>query len=459
MKIASTIIAVVCASVTAMAQNSPPPAIIFYISDDMGWNDTPLYNAETQVKTPNILRIAAEGITFTHAFIASPACAPSRAALMTGLMPARNGAEENHSYPSESILVLSTYLQKSGYEVAAFGKVAHDKMNLNCGFDFYSEPRVNLYNNVKKYLEGRKSNKPLALFIGDRRPHVPWTDDIIYNPDSIIIPEFLLDTKQTREHRAMYYSDISGVDAEMGNVYTLVNDKFGKNYIFLFSSDHGGQWPFGKWNLYDAGTRVPLFFVWPGHIKAGSRTNAMVSWIDIFPTLLDITGTEGCPVNLDGKSFSPVLLDGKKSFRKEIYTTHSGDGKYNVYPIRSVRTDRYKYILNLHPEFYHTNHSDILRKHGAGEYWNSWDSIADLSDDAKMLIARYYQRPAEEFYDLKNDPNEMNNLIDDPNYAKVIEKMRTKLDDWMVEQGDKKTVFREPYFLYEGRPGNDIIIK
>jgi N-sulfoglucosamine sulfohydrolase len=458
--IKTSLIASLCAvAFTGMAQNATPPTVVFYLTDDMGWNDSQLYNPTSQVRTPNLVKLASQGMVFNNAFIASPACAPSRAALLTGLMPARNGAEENHSYPPNTIPLLHKQLQQNGYEVAAFGKVAHGAMNEACGFDFYNKKMTDLTKNVTEFLKNRKSDKPLALFIGDRRPHVPWTDELLYNPDEIVIPPFLINTIATREHRAMYYSDITGIDAEVGKVNKLIAQNVGENVLFLFSSDHGGQWPFGKWNLYDAGTRVPLLFVWPGKIKPASRTNAMVSWIDILPTLIELTGSGSTPENIDGRSFANVLLKGKKSFRKQIFTTHSGDLIMNVYPIRSVRDQRFKFILNLHPEFYHTNHSDILRKHGAGEYWNSWDSVAKLDENAKMLIARYYQRPSEEFFDLKSDPYEMNNRINDPKYAKIIDQMRNDLNQWMEEQGDKKTVFREPYFLYEGRPGNDIKIK
>ena len=104
---------------------------------------------------------------------------------------------------------------------------------------------------------------------------------------------------------------------------------------------------------------------WKGQIEEGISTNAMVSWIDIFPTLLEIAGVK-LPSGLDGKSFIEVLSKPEKEFRKLIFTTHTGDANMNIYPIRSVRSLRYKYILNLLPNCYHTNHSDRLRKDGAG---------------------------------------------------------------------------------------------
>ena len=116
------------------------------------------------------------------------------------------------------------------------------------------------------------------------------------------------------------------------------------------TSDHGGQWPFGKWNLYDDGIRTPLVIKWPNKIMANTITDAMVSWIDILPTILDLTSSES-EENIDGKSFLRVLMGKTENFRDEIFTTHTGDGVFNIYPIRSIRTKRYKYIRNLLPDY------------------------------------------------------------------------------------------------------------
>ena len=434
----------------AYSQIKVKPNIVIYLADDQGQADGTVYGAKV-LKTPTAEKLAKAGLTFTNAFVASPACGPSRAALLTGLMPARNGAVVNHTYPKSGTLVLTSKLQELGYKVLGFGKVAHDKMNKECGFDFYSEPRVNLYEHVSEYFRNNTPNQPVCLLIGDRRPHVPWTTKTIYDPASLKLPSYFIDTKETREHWAAYYSDITGLDDEMGKVYRLAQEKFGDNFIFIYTADHGGQWPFGKWNLYDAGIKVPLIMVWPGHVKPNTRTGAMVSWIDIFPTLLDVSGSEILS-DLDGKSFYKVL-EGKSDIHREyIFTTHSGDGKMNVFPIRSVRNDRYKFILNLFPEFYHSNHSDILRKSNAGSYWDSWDETAKTDPVASAIIKKYYIRPAEEFYDLQKDPTEQVNLINDKKFKQQINKMRRMLDKWMVDQGNSGKVFNSPYPIKGPKP-------
>jgi arylsulfatase A-like enzyme len=432
------------------------PNIIVYIADDQSQADVSVYGAPV-LRTPVAEALCAAGIRFNNAFVASPACAPSRAALLTGLMPSRNGAEANHTYPKPGIPLLIRKLQEAGYLVLGFGKVAHEKMNRECGFDFYGEQRVNFSKTISDYLKNDPPSRPVCLMIGDRRPHVPWTSELLYNPETVELPSYLIDTRETRNHWAAYYSDITGFDEEMGKVYQLVKQKFGDNYIWVYTADNGRQWPFGKWNLYETGIRVPLVMVWPGHIKPGTVTDALVSWVDIMPTLLDLAACK-VPSGLDGKSFRKVLERKSNKHRDYIFTTHSGDVNMNVYPIRSVRSERYKYILNLRPDCYHSNHSDILRKPGAGAYWDSWDEAAKTSPRATAVIERYYIRPAEEFYDLRNDPDEQKNLISDKAYLHQIQKMKESLVQWMKDQNDSGKTFQEPYPVTGPKP-HDIGIK
>jgi len=425
----------------SVAQQKPP--IVVFLADDLGFYEVPVYG-KTPVLMPNLERLARQGLAFDQAFCASPSCAPSRAALLTGRMPARNGAEPNHSYPRADVPVLTRSLQANGYDVVAFGKVAHDDMNSTAGFDYYSPDRLHLADSMRTYFQRRKSSKPVCVLLGDKRPHVLWSPQSTYDPAAVTLPPDWIDTPETRAHRARYYTDITGMDAELGQVLNLTNKLFSDKAIILFSSDHGAQWPFGKWNLYDAGIRTPLVVAWPGKVAAGQHTAALVSWVDILPTLLAITATH-LPPGLDGKSFAPVLLGRTQQHRQVIYTTHSGDGPENVYPIRSVRTARYKYIRNLHPEYLHTNHSDLYRKDGAGAYWNSWMEKAKTDSAAARLVRKYHVRPAEELYDLDQDPREQVNQAANPRYATQLRKMRALEDAWMREQGDAQTVFNTPY--------------
>jgi N-sulfoglucosamine sulfohydrolase len=440
----------------AVRRSKGPLNIVCFFSDDMGRLDTPVYGSK-DVKTPAMGQLAAMGMTFENAFVASPACAPSRAALLTGLMPARNGAEANHTYPKAGTKYLTKVLKDMGYDIASFGKVAHGANKPVYCFDHYRPKKMGISEEVAEYFKNRKSKKPCVLLMGDRRPHVPWIKEASYDPAKVTLPPYFVDTPETRRHQARYYTDITNMDADMGRCFKIAQQQFGDNFIFVFTSDHGGQWPFGKWNLYDAGVRVPMLIVWPGKTKPGVRTKAMVSWIDLLPTLVQAAGGT-VPKRLDGKPFTSVLTGKATKHRDMIFTTHSGDGTMNVYPIRSVRTAKYKYILNVRPDCQHSNHSDILRKDGAGAYWNSWDKAAKNDPTAAAIVKRYFVRPPEELYDLETDPLEQKNLVGDPSHEKERQRLKAMLAKWMQEQGDTKKLFREPYPAAGPRP-RDVVSK
>ena len=467
-----------------------PPDLLILIADDHSRRDCSVYEGGL-METPHLEALAADGMTFANAFVASPTCAPSRAALLTGLMPARNGAEENHSFPRADVLRLPTVLQSLGYEVAAFGKVAHGGRSDGYGFDV-ADPAKDpdpLRRNVTRFLENRTSDKPLCLFVGVSHPHVPWPEETSFDPAEITLPATFVDTPRTRVQRARYQQEVKELDAFLGELRTLAAERLRPNPLVVYTSDHGAQWPFGKFNLYDDGVRVPLIVSWPGHVEPGVTSEALVSLIDLLPTLIDLAGGE-VPPGLDGRSFADVLLrpatfeeeharrhpdlplptvhvndiedpgvivDWDDLHRAEIFTTHSGDREFNVYPMRSVRTKRWKYIRNLHPDYAFTTHIDLLVRQNSGDYWLEWVERARTDPPARELVfKRYYQRPAEELYDLEADPLEQRNLWTDSSpdaNSELIVAVRDDLSDrlnaWMKRQGDEQTVFNKP------RPLND----
>ncbi len=355
----------------AQAADSLKPNIVVFISDDHGRLDSTPYGA-TDVRTPNVARFAQEGMLFTHCFVASPSCAPSRAAMLTGLMPARNGAEANHTFKRDGIRSLPESLRELGYETAAFGKVAHAPTDTpRHGFDRYDQQNGPAF--VEKFLSERDAAKPLCMFVGIHEPHVPWLALEDYDPAKIKIPPGQVDTPETRDFRAHYYTSVTLADRKAGEIYDLVRKHFDpRNTIFVYTSDNGVQWPFGKWDLYDAGIRVPFLAVWSGVIRPGTRSDAIIQWIDLLPTLIEAAGGK-TPEDIDGRSFLPVLRGERSEHREFVFTTHSGDSKMNVYPIRSVRTCDWKLILNIHPEYAHTTHIDKSPVPSSGMgYWVSW---------------------------------------------------------------------------------------
>lgn len=436
MRFAITITTVLTTAAACFAQPAKPDIVLF-LADDLGWADCSPYGG-TDVPTPNMARLAKEGMKLTHAFVASPSCAPSRAALLTGLDPMRNGAMLNHSRPRADAKKWPAYFHDLGYEVVAFGKVAHYAQVTEYGFDRVSHFKYHEDDCVEaavKWLAARKPGRPLCLLVGTNWPHVPWPRESSLDPASLKLPPTFVDTPETRRARSRYLAAVANADRDLGQVYDAARKHLGRDALFVFSADHGSQFPFGKWNAYDAGIRTPLLAVWPGRIAPGSTSSALVSWIDLLPTCLDAAG--GKPMGMSGQSFLGVLRGEKDMHRERVFVTHSGDGAMNRYPLRAVRTRGWKYIRNLDPAAEHHTHVD---KGNAGtdgrDYWDSWFEKAKSDPGAAAVVRRYHTRPGEELYDLTADVWELKNLAADPGHAERLKALRAELDAWMKEQGD-----------------------
>jgi N-sulfoglucosamine sulfohydrolase len=367
-----------CLADGSFAADVARPNMVVFLADDLSQLDTAPYG-ETIIRTPNMQRLANGGMTFTRAYVASPSCAPSRGALLTGLMPARNGAEANHSKPRPELMKWPAYFQRLGYEVAAFGKVSHYRHTADYGFDHFAHDDFHNHRGIAAaidFLKKRDRAKPLCLFVGSNWPHVPWPEkDLGYDPHALALPAGSIDTAATRQWRARYAAAVTKADEHLGAILDAAEATLPNETVFLMSADHGAQWPFAKWNCYEAGLRVPLLVKWPGKIKPDSRTDAMVSWIDLLPTLLEAAGGDA-PKNIDGQSFLPVLLGTKNAHREAIVATHSNDNRFNVYPTRSVRRGDWKLILNLHPEFAFTTHIDLPGQLGQRGFFETWEKMA-----------------------------------------------------------------------------------
>ncbi len=424
------------------------PHIVVYLSDDHSMFDSSLYG-EPSMPTPEMEKMAAQGIHLTHTFVASPSCGPSRASLMTGLMPARNGAEGNHVQPKKGFKSLIHNIKAAGYKTATFGKVAHQKGKDTFGFDYVD--RGKSHEEMKKgaltFINSQPKGQPLAIFIGTSNPHTPWPMKNTVDPASLRIPPSFPDTKITRDHMAAYVQEVVDLDILLGDLRVMAKEKLGDNVLFIHSSDHGANWPFGKWTLYDYGLRVPFIATWPGHIKPGIKSDAMVNWVDLLPTVIDAAGGKAEP-NIDGKSFLPVLLGKTEDHRDIIYSTHSGDRMdkkdriiaTNVYPSRAVRDREWKLIHNLNPEAAFTAWPDLYRKPGRAKYWHEWARLMKTDAKAKAQLDRYFKRPEYELYHVANDKWELTNMANNPEQAPRLAKMKKQLVDWMISQGDQKLI-------------------
>jgi hypothetical protein len=330
-----------------VVQAAEKPNIVVFLSDDHTWRDSSIYGS-TEIETPHMARLAKDGHDVRSAFVNSPSCAPARAALLTGLYPANNGAEANHSRPRADIKKLPAYFQELGYEVVSFGKVGHYAQTPEYGFDLarhfgYHEDIA--IPKAIEWLRQRQSEKPLCLFVGTNWPHVPWPEDSEFPPDELQVPPTHVDNPPPATG-ARYLAAVRIMDDELGMVYDAAREKLGENLFFLHTSDHGAQWPFGKWNLYEDGIRTPLIVSWPGKIQPAPH-RAMVSWIDILPTLVEVAGGSQAPQDIDGRSFLPVLRGEKEHApRRDLH--HAQRRRRQQRLPRSARPHRRR--LEVHPQ-------------------------------------------------------------------------------------------------------------
>lgn len=447
-----TLFVVLLAILIANQSSAAPPDIVLFLTDDQSQLDCTPYGG-FGIRTPNMQRLADQGLTFTRAYVASPSCAPSRAALLTGMMPARNGAQANHSKPKAEIKKWPAYFHDLGYEVVAFGKVSHYKHTADYGFDHFANDTFHDHRGIAAAVDflkdrPRESAKPLCLLVGSNWPHVPWpVEELGYKPNDLPLPPHSVDTPATREWRARYAAAVTKADDDLGTVLAAVEKHLPRETLILFTADHGAQWPFAKWNLYEAGVNVPLIAVWPGQITAGTRTAAMVSWPDLLPTLVAAAGGKP-PADIDGRSFLPVLQGKSQQHRELIFTTHMNDNRMNVYPARAVRDERFKYIRNLHPEYAFTTHIDLVSANlGQRAFFATWEDAAEKDKQAAAILQRYHARPAEELYDLTADPHEARNMAAVSEHAATLSKLRSELDRWLKEQGDTAELTVEPRLL------------
>ena len=441
-RIAVCIFATVACTSTTLADETKPPHLVLFLADDHGAADAGCYG-NPQVRTPHLDRLAREGLRFERAYCASPSCTPSRSALYTGLMPARNGAHPNHTPVHEGTQSLPHYLAPLGYRVVLFGK-SHIAPREAFPFE-YLEGRIAPQGPdqgsaldteaLEHMLATHDPHQPLCLVVSSWSPHIPWPENQGYDPAKVDLPPRSVDTPESRAARTRYYTDVTSLDARLGAcLESLRRHGYADNTLFVYAADHGAQWPFAKWNLYEAGTRVPLVVRWPGKVEPGQASDALVSLVDLLPTFVEAAGGEA-PKNIDGRSLRPLVQGKIDSHREAIFTTHTGDGRMNRSPMRAVCTPRYKYILNLHPERKYETHITRGVARDGRDYWESWLAAAGQDPQAARQVAAYEHRPREEFYDLEANPQEM--LSDADRVPDDIKKnLRAQLRAWRSRQGD-----------------------
>jgi len=424
------------------------PNILVIMADDCTHNDLPTYGGQNAV-TPNIERLASEGLVFNRAYLGSAMCQPCRAELYTGLYPMSNGCAWNHSASRPDVTSMPHHLGALGYRVGLAGKVhvlpakvfPFEKIE---GFDPNCTRDPTLPHDtqfIRRFMEG-DPDQPFCLVVALVEPHVPWVmgDASKYGPKTLKLPPNIADTPRTREAFSRYLAEITYMDGQVGEILRVL-DKSGRaeNTIVLFTSEQGSQFPGNKWTNWDTGLHTALIARWPGRIEPGQRTDALVQYADVMPTLIEAAGGDASRHAYDGKSFLPVLLGKKSTHRAFVYGTHNNIPEGPAYPIRTISDGQYRYIRNLTPdEIYIEKH--LMGWSGDGKlnnpYWATWVSQAWANRNTYDLVKRYMHRPAEQLYDTAKDPYEMTNLAGDPAASAVKARLRAELDRWLREQGD-----------------------
>ena len=427
------------------AQAQEKPNIVIFLSDDHGQEDAGCYG-NSAVKTPVIDQLARDGMVFSRAYTPVSVCAPSRSALFTGLYPHRNGCDRNHGEVHSDVRSLPHYLSAAGYDVVLAGKV-HVKPA--AAFPFIYMER----HQIPAFLSGKRE-RPFCLVVSLNAPHQPYFN--LKGGHGKIIPKpWMPRTSETERYTAAYYDHLALADQEIGSVlYWLERYDLGKSSIQLYLSDHGPAFPFAKWTLYEQGIRIPLIVKWPGVVAPGSTSEALVSMVDILPTLLDMAGIAHRGV-FDGKSMVPILKQQVATVNDRVYGCYTNLGVQgaNEYPIRTIIGERYKLIVNLRPanrfSLKAMDEPDKRAVIDAQMVLDSWP----LSGDAGATRARSYRsRPAVELYDLLEDPHELTNRAQDDNLHGTVTTMYWALAGWMNEQ-------RDPLWNEMQTTGTDLYIK
>jgi N-sulfoglucosamine sulfohydrolase len=412
------------------------PNIIVFITHDQG-QFLGCYNSPqtpNSLKTPNLDNLAKNGIKFTNYFCTAPQCSPSRGSIQTSLYPHQNGlmglVDRGWTLP-DSNKTLPMYLKENGYSTHLMG-FQHESFDAySLGYDTISKRRTEFFYNCHKmnkdyqafFKEHQLDGKPFYLNIGLDQVHRPfriWSGPPV-DPANVKIPPYLPDNQIVREDLSQFYSSIQGVDDCIGNILKMLEEcGLRDDTLFIYTTDHGEAYPRAKCTLYDPGIKTLLLMSYPNSniFKNGNVYDQMLSNIDLLPTILDLIGVD-VPEKIEGRSFLPLLQGKKDMFRKEIYSEKSFHETYD--PIRSIRTERFKFIKNFEKNMDRYQIAGDMRQDELGKYFLK---IVDKT------------RPDEEFYDLKNDPNERNNLIDNSNYKEIVKELKDKLFDWMRRTDD-----------------------
>ena len=449
------------AHLSEAAESTRHPNIVFLIADDMAWDDCGAYGHKT-VRTPNIDKLAREGMRFDRAFLTASSCSPSRSSMITGRYPHNTGAQQLHwPLPADQITFVEL-LRKAGYWTAAAGKwhlgeAVKDRFDLvreadPAGFRLANpaarsatpadESGKSGAGRWVSTLQARPKDKPFFLWLAAFDPHRDYEEGIIpkpHRPEEVVVPPYLPDVPETRKDLALYYDEITRLDRYVGDVLAEL-DRQGErdNTLVLFISDNGRPFPRAKTTLYDSGIKTPWIVRWPKQVRPGGISQSLVSSVDIAPTFLKLAGVQA-GASFQGKSIVPVLKNPKAMIHDVVFAErHWHDFDDHA---RAVRSGRYKYIRNYYPDLPATPPADAVRS-------PTFQAMPRLRDSGKLSPQQQNcfvkPRPEEELYDTEADPHELHNLADDPHHAATLEGLRKALREWQRATDDRVPRARTP---------------
>lgn len=454
----------------AVNDRDPRPNIVFIIADDLSWEHLGAYGS-AEVRTPNIDRLAEEGIVFSNSFVSAPSCTPSRASILTG----RNGFELEQGaslwgYLPDDYSLYTDLLEAEGYEVAGTGKGWGPGFLMgrtrNPAGRLYSDIRARPYArlfdrtqissvdysaNFSAFLRNVDEG-PFCFWVGTYEPHRGYTRGLAESqgrpdPRSIRVPDFLPDALPVQEDLNEYMFEIEHIDRHVGEIIDVLRrqDKL-DNTIILFTSDNGMPFPRAKATLYDHGTRMPLILWWGDNIEGGRTVSDMISHTDIAPTLLELAGAE-VPTQMSGKSFLAQVLSDKSGEidpgRDRVYLYRERHGwcceAGEPFASRAVRTKDYLFIWNVDPDVKPDDVDDGPTRRVLTENRERYRHLYDLT---------FGKRPEFELYEVKSDPYQMHNLIEDKAYTQIAEALRENLFGYLRTREDPRMLGNQDVFTY-----------
>ena len=436
------------------------PNFVIMIADDMSWDDCGAYG-HPSIRTPNIDRLAQEGMRFDRAFLTISSCSPSRASIITGRYPHRTNAEELHWPLPGDQTTFTELLRAAGYWCGAAGKwhlgdEVKDRFDLilaadTSGFQlptgragetgkFVETTAGDARSGCAEWvplLQKRPRDKPFCLWLAALDPHRPYDTELVeqsednYSANDVRLPPYHPDHEDVRKDYLDYYAEITRLDRFVGKVMVeLEQQGVAEETFVLFFSDNGRPFPRDKTTIYDSGIRTPFIVRYPPLVRKPQVCPTLVSSIDIAPTVLELAGVP-IPKSVDGRSFVPQLGNPAVDTRRYVFAEKNWHDFEDH--ARAVRDVRFKYIRNYYDDLPNTPPADAVR---SPTYVHMNRLRVEGKLDAAYNVCFDSPRAKEELFDTWADPHEVKNLATDPEYSKQLDRLRGALKDWESETGD-----------------------